>query len=190
VLSTVEDKEARGWRNTGGHGARPWRPCRWRRSVSNSRMKAATTAPIERVQGVRGVSRAGDGLAWPQRVKPWGCRTALPAVAMAAALALAHPERRRGEREVERRSVAARALPTREGTRTRGNAVGTRHGHGRHATEHASAVLAFCRTRVGLQRGPVGRRFGLDTGRTGPWAKNQSCCPRNPLQYLFRVHDH
>jgi hypothetical protein len=67
-------------------------------------------------------------------MKSWGCRTALPAVAIAAALALANPERRRGEREVERRSGAARASPTQEGTRKRGNAVGTQHGHGRNAT--------------------------------------------------------
>jgi hypothetical protein len=89
--------------------ARPWQR---RRSVRTSQMKAAATAPIERVQGVGGVSRASDGLAWLRRVKPWGCRMALPTVAMAAVLALATPERRRGEREVERRLGAARASPT------------------------------------------------------------------------------
>jgi hypothetical protein len=43
---------------------------------------------------------------------------------------------------------------------TRGGLVGTQHGHGHHATEHALAVLAFCRTRVGYNVGRVDNNLG------------------------------
>jgi hypothetical protein len=32
--------------------------------------------------------------------------------------------------------------------------------------------------------------FGLVLGRTGSWAKNQSCSPHNALQYCLRDHSH
>jgi hypothetical protein len=60
-----------------------------------------------------------------------------------AALALTNLERRRGEREVERRSGAARASPTQEGTRTHGNAVERDCAHGCHAPSTRRPLRCF-----------------------------------------------
>jgi hypothetical protein len=85
----------------------------------------------------------------------------------AAALALANPERRRGEREVERRSGVARASPTQEGMRTHGNAVGRGRdacregaGHGRHVPDMWPPQGHFNEHVVAYEVGKVEGDFG------------------------------
>jgi hypothetical protein len=83
----------------------------------------------------------------------------------AAALALANPERRRGEREVERGSGAARASPTQEGTRTRGNAVERDRAHGCHAPSMRQPLRCFVEHVACNEVAKVGRDLGWLPGR-------------------------
>ena len=50
----------------------------------------------------------------------------------------------------------------------------------RHSTEHVSSS----------EVAQVGRVFGLFTNRFGLWTKNEGCCTRPTLHFLFKVHSH
>jgi len=62
--------------------------------------------------------------------------------------------------------------------------------HGRHVPDTRRPLKHKREHLAGDGMASVGRQFGPFVRRFGSWAKNDVCCPRAALHFLFKGHGH